>query len=282
MNKKYLFYDNILRGGGIGHTLFTYNKGLKKAINSEQIFLPSAMMLGHGCGDNGFAEAALGLPFSPPLRSIIGEFLPHEIEHVPYDPTTSSDVEEDFSLTRDYFLSHYKNRKIAFDNHLHSSPVNITMTIRRGDIACGEHIYGDVSPMVSRLLPDSYFQEVLEYVLGAYQIKDFYLTIYSDGDWKENYVNEKCEPIDIYELFSRYKGRVSYSPSQPGWEPRPSLSAPNTFAQIQNCIASDICIASISGFSELISLYKTTGLIILPSTYRRSLAPKENTIYYDC
>ena len=143
--------------------------------------------------------------------------------------------------------------------------------------------------MTDRLLPDSYFQEVLEYVLEAHQIKDFYLTIYSDadmkelwlekgkpfdGDWKENYVNEKCEPIDIYELFSRHKGRVNYFPSQ--------ASSPNTFSQIQNCIASDICIASISGFSELISLYKTTGLIIFPSTYRKSLAPKENTIYYDC
>ena len=273
MKKKYLFYDNILRGGGLGHSLFTYNKGLKKAINSEQVFLPSTMILGHGCGGNGFAEAALGLPLGSPLRSIIKHSFPQEIEYIPYDPPTSPDVEEDFSLTRDYFLSHYKNRKIVFDNHLHSSPVNITMTIRRGDIACGEHIYGNASSMANRLLPDFYFQEVLEYVLGAYQIKDFHLTIYSDGDWKGNYVNEKCEPIDIYELFSRYKGRVSYSPSQ--------LSAPNTFAHVQNCIDSDICIASISGFSELISLYKTTGLIIFPSTHRKSLAPKENTIYYD-
>jgi len=289
MKKKYLFYDNILRGGGVGHTLFTYNKGLKKAINSEQIFLPSTMILGHGCGDNGFAEAALGLPLSPPLRSIIRDSFPHEIEHVSYTPSTSSEVEEDFSLTRDYFLSHYKNRKIVSDNHLYSSPINITMTIRRGDIACGKQIYGNVHPMTDRLLPDSYFQEVLEYVLEAHQIKDFYLTIYSDadmkelwlekgkpfdGDWKENYVNEKCEPIDIYKLFNKYKGRVNYFPSQ--------ASAPNTLAQVQNCIASDICIASISGFSELISLYKTTGLIIFPSTHRRSLAPKENTIYYDC
>ena len=287
MKKKYLFYDNILRGGGLGHALFSYNKGLKKAINSEQIFLPSTMALGHGCGDNGFAESALGLPFSPPLRSIIRDSFPHEIEHVPYNPLTSSEVEEDFSLTRDYFLSHYKNRKIICTNHAHSALINITMTIRRGDIACGKHIYGKAHPMVPRLLPDSYFQEVLEYVLEAYQIKDFYLTIYSDGDmkelWiekgkpfdgdlKENYVNEKCEPIDIYKLFNKYKGRVNYFPSQ--------ASAPNTLEKIQNCIASDIYIASVSGFSEVISLYKTTGLSVFPSTHRASLSPSKNTIYY--
>ena len=81
--KRYLFYDNMVRSAGLGHTLMTYDSGLAQAIESNQIFLPCLMRFGHNLGQSGFMEAGLGLDDCSNVRSLIKKKFPDEIEEVP-------------------------------------------------------------------------------------------------------------------------------------------------------------------------------------------------------
>jgi len=273
MKTKYLFYDNIVKGAGIGHTLFTYNSGLNQAISNNQCFIPSLMQLGHGLGQRGLLEAALGLPNCSELRGELEKLFPKQIERVKYHPQDScSNVCEDFSLTRPYFLSCYKNRTLRVYEECPKDVTTICMTIRRGDIACNRKWEGSGHSMEDRLLPDMYYKNALDYLLETYNIQNFLLYIYSDADWTDQYVNEKCKPVDVYKYFNYKNGDIKYVPSQ--------KTADSTIVTLQTCIESDFFIASVSGFSEAITLYKTKGKTVIPEENPRFFCPESNIIKY--
>lgn len=273
MKAKYLFYDNIVKGAGIGHTLFSYNSGLNQAIRNNQCFIPPLMQLGHGLGRRGLLEAALGLPNCLGLREELEKLFPKDIETVKYHPQKScGNVCEDFSLTRPYFLSCYKNRILRVHEECPKDVTTICMTIRRGDIACNRKWEGDAHPMENRLLPDMYYKKALDYLLETYNIQNFLLYIYSDADWTDQYINEKCKPVDVYKFFNYKNGDIKYVPSQ--------KTADNTIVTFQTCIESDFFIASVSGFSEAITLYKTKGKTLIPEGKAKFFCPESNIIKY--
>ena len=69
MNKKYLFYDNIVRGAGIGHTLACYNYGLNMALEKGLEYLPCETTPGHNLGPIGM-ERLLNLPLREVERNV--------------------------------------------------------------------------------------------------------------------------------------------------------------------------------------------------------------------
>ena len=96
---------------------------------------------------------------------------------------------------------------------------------------------------------------VLQNVLEKYNIKQYEVIIFSDGNRKEGeYINDKNELVDIMRLFGDFNN-VTYFSS--------SMDAVRTFTQFDNIIRSDIHIASITGFSEAAALY-TDNLTIYP------------------
>lgn len=47
-NKKYLFYDNLVKGAGMGHALCCYAHGLKRSQSLDLKFMPTQLELGFG------------------------------------------------------------------------------------------------------------------------------------------------------------------------------------------------------------------------------------------
>ena len=254
--KKYLFYDNLVRGAGIGHTLACYNFGLQESMAQKLIYLPLQMRAGHGLGHTGLMENLLGLPECALCRSNLQTLEPEAIQKIELSsdaPPTSAD----FSSTEKYFLDHYKYKRISAPSHLNKKKTNITISIRRGDIVRdAAHQFKD------RLLPDSYYVAALEYAIDLYNLRDFHITIYSDADWGKGYVNEKGETASVDELFKKFKGTFAYIPGN-------SRNSPlNTLSTFQDCVDAEIFIGSISGFCQAISLYQRNGKLILPSHYK--------------
>tara|TARA_R100000008_G_scaffold86896_1_gene82581 strand:- start:9692 stop:10531 length:840 start_codon:yes stop_codon:yes gene_type:complete len=259
MNTKYLIYDNIIRGAGLGHTLVSYNYGLNIALSQNLVFLPPLMSLGHGLGNNGMVENFLGLNDFSTARNHARSNFPSLCDEHSYNQLKGGKPTlESFEKTRNYFMDHYKYRRLILENHLKPQVTNITVTIRRGDVAMEPHYEG--SAFKTRLRPDEYYLRVLDYIIQKQNLKDFFINIYSDGDWADGYINDKGEKVNINRLFSKYKNRFNYFPSK--------KNAERTLTQLQNCIESDICIASISGFSQIIGLYKTHGSIIFPGDHK--------------
>ena len=253
--KKYLFYDNIVRGAGLGHSLACYNYGLRKAITEGLIYFPSRIRAGHGLGNKGLIESLLGLPNNESSRSLIKSLQPEAVveTNLEENPPTSSD----FSSTEKFFLDHYKYKNIIAPSYLDPAKTNIAISIRRGDIASKA-----AKQFQDRLLPDNYYVAALDYVIDLYNLNNFHITIYSDADGGTGYINEEGEPSNIEELFGKFKNRVTYVPGN-------SKNCPlNTLSTFQDCVDAEIFIGSISGFCQAISLYQRNGKLILPSHYK--------------
>jgi len=254
LGKKYLFYDNCVRGAGIGHLLRTYNYGLIQSIKSNLIFMPPRVDAGHGIGKTGNLELFLGLGDYEEERKIIEKSKPHEILYIPYNGNETNPTFVDFSLTKNYFRDKYKHKQGVTPTlfSVNKETTKISICIRRGEIAMNfpkDHYYR------KRLLPDKYFVNVLQNVLEKYNIKQYEVIIFSDGNRKEGeYINDKNELVDIMRLFGDFNN-VTYFSS--------SMDAVRTFTQFDNIIRSDIHIASITGFSEAAALY-TDNLTIYP------------------
>lgn len=253
-SKKYLIYDNLVRGAGIGHSLACYNYGLNMAQDKGLKFLPSLLQLGHGVGGGGVLESFLGLPNCTAEReAVLNNYAPL-VHHENYDPRVNP-TSSDFSKTKSYFRKAYKNVSTRECPHLNLNIINIAVSIRRGDIAMFPH-----SGHKGRLLPDIYFLRALDYVIGQLNSSNFFVNIYSDGDWKGNYINEKGEKVDPNSLFSKYKDRFAFHSTH--------KSGNTTLSQFHSCIVSDIYIASISGFSQAIQLFREDKKSFFPGFHK--------------
>ena len=154
---KYLFYDNIVRGAGLGHSLSCYNYGLNMALGKGLEFLPCRIQAGHGFKD-GAIESLLGLPESQKRRDFIIQADPSAVEHVRYCPTDNG-TSHDLTATRSILRRWYYESRKEYDTMLSKdhNVANITICIRRGDIACGL-----AHPMQGRLRPNRWYVAALE------------------------------------------------------------------------------------------------------------------------
>lgn len=268
-SKKYLIYDNLVRGAGIGHSLACYNYGLNMAQEKGLKFLPSLLQLGHGVGGGGALENFLGLPNYTAEREEALRDSPHLVQHENYHPTVNP-TSEDYSKTKKYFLEAYKGVCREPSSLLHPTLINITISIRRGDI-----VLTNAGGHKDRLLPDSYYVSALDHVIENLGSTNFFITIYSDGDRQGNYINHTGESVDINDLFSKYKNQLRFVAVHTA-----ARATEETFLQLHTCVSSDIYIGSISGFSQVIQLFRADKKSIFPAFYKLPIYGQAQSIEY--
>ena len=206
--RKFLFYDNLVKGAGLGHLLATYNYGLTLAQKSNLIFMPCEIICGHGFA-KGEVEKNLGLGDFKEQRKEILNWDFESIHHIPYQ-RSDNPVCADFSLTRDYFRQCYSERKVFHKNLLNTDPeiTNITISIRRGDLATA----GPSHPMWNRLKPSSWYLNTLEKVLDEHQIPSYRLLVFSDGDYETGqFADEYGQPENPKEVFKNHQKDFIFS-----------------------------------------------------------------------
>lgn len=249
-SKKYLFYDNIVISGGLGHILCNYAYGLNLADELNLEFLPIKMALGHGLKD---AEPYLGLPQVEEKRNYLLKERSQEIHHIPYDaskPHPSICTVRWPTKIQNFFRNRYVTHGLKLQNWLKHDCANIALSIRRGDILQMK------SNFRSRLRPDSFYRNSIKKILSIHNFKKYFLHICSDGNRKKAYVNEKGKKTSLKELFPSYHKNASFYLSE--------MDTLKTFLQFQNCINADVFLGSISGFSEVISTYRSGKNCYLP------------------
>lgn len=252
VNKKYFFYDNLVKGAGLGHTVCTYAHALELAKTLNLEFLPCAITAGHGLQK---LEKFLGLKDCENKRASLEKSHPHQIQREPY--TQGNHPALGFKswsqATRDFFYKNYKESPDELETHLDGSTTSIAVSIRRGDILR----LSETNGFRQRLRADEFYTHAVNEILKLYRPREYSLYIYSDGAPNGgNYVNEKGKPTDLLELFASHKGRA-----------RAYLGRQNhirTFTCLQNCIKADIFIGSISGFSDFISILRKGRNTYLP------------------
>ena len=251
-SKKYLFYDDIVRGAGLGHTLCTYAHGLElsKTLNLE--FMPCRITAGHGLKK---LEDFLGLKDFQNDRAAVEKSHPDQVRRAMYTKGNhaSLGLKHWSQDTRAFFRQSYKGALGPLENHLDSSATSIAVSIRRGDILNLEKENG----FRKRLRPDQFYTHVVNEILKLHQPREYLLYIYSDGAPDGNhYVDEKGKPRDVLELFKKHKDQVRAHLGQ-----RDHI---RTFTCLQNCVNADIFIGSISGFSDFISILRKGRNTYLP------------------
>ena len=158
--------------------------------------------------------------------------------------------------TVDYFLHRYQNFALTHENHMHEDVVNIAVSIRRGTTL--KLLRKDPNhPFKDRLLPDSFYQNAINRIISEFKIKNYFLHIYSDGcpDKPHLYANEKGEITSLKELLPAHYKKASFYMG--------NRDSDITFCTLQNCVKADIFIGSISGFSDIIQLYRKHKLCLL-------------------
>ena len=263
---RYLIYDNLVQGAGMGHTARDYMRIHSWAIIHGYTLVTPLCDLGHGFGKSGLFEKALGIPNQKNLRKFLLDNPQTQNLHVPH-PQGALPNGYVSPKTRKVFLNYYNNR-VPLTEPPNQDIKNITISIRRGDAAmCPDTI------VRRRLLPTSYFLQAVRRALDLFAIKDFKLTIFSDGGMGEHrgsYVDEFGNPESILDSFSPYTNSLNFAVGPPS--PRTTLE------QFHHSIQSDIFIASPSGFSKLISFYREGRVNIFP---KRSNSLGTNNIYID-
>ena len=267
--KKYLFYDDMIRGGGLGHALGCYSYGIKMAIDKDMVFLPHNLILGHGVGSDGIAENSLGLPLCSNARKYILEHFPEEVEHIKYDAEKWAPVtclggmvqghdKEAYYLVRKVLWDYYKYRRFRVDNILKGDVVNIAISIRRGEVALPNEGFSADHPFRKRLRSEGFYLNAVNKIIKDKGLGKYHIHILSDGDWSsEGYIDKEGNGCDIYEAFKSHLPNASYFPTrQDGFR---------TITQLQTAVDADIFVGSISGFSDLIALYRGEKETYLPS-----------------
>ena len=116
-NYKYLFYDNIVRGSGLGHWLATYGAGYNLAKKENLQYMPAIAKVGHmdtgsPARHPGRIEEFFGLKNYREVREELYKSNPDAIKHIPYtidNPTVNFFSKESRSL-RKYLKSKYYNK----------------------------------------------------------------------------------------------------------------------------------------------------------------------------
>lgn len=250
--KKYLIFDNIVRGAGLGHTLVNYNHGLNYCIKHDLIWTPHKIIPGHclnACGHT--LEAELGLP----------QFSKEHIDNI----RNTKNFEEiklstpecciDWSLTRPVFKNWYaaarEGKKPMF---LSESKTNICVSIRRGDLA-GKPNHS----MFWRLQPFSYYTEQLKELIKKESIEQYRLIISTDLHGHDNcIVDRHNNPHDIRDIFRDFSDDLIFVPFR---EDKPESNKYHTYDFLHAAISSDFFIGdSQGGYSVVIrEIYRHGG-----------------------
>lgn len=100
-DKKYLLYDNIVRGAGIGHSLCCINYAMQLSLKNKLQLLLGKVIITHGM--NGCHQKLFGFPDYSRAWEKISQDSPELAEFVPCDPPTAL-ASSDFTLTKKSFL----------------------------------------------------------------------------------------------------------------------------------------------------------------------------------
>lgn len=239
--KRYLFYDNIIKGAGIGHTLACYAYGLNLSRQKGINFLADRMILGHGVKN---LEEFLGLKdFRQERERLLKSnkelifFNNYKMGEHPAIPILSWPRN-----VKKYFYDRYhKHRKVA-NSHIQKGCFNIAVAIRRGDIINNPNLK-------DRVLPDSYYRERVNCVLNKLNPSSYRINIYSDGAQNSNsYINEDGKKTSLKKILPELHSEARLYLGEYKHE--------KTFEMIQNCVQSDYFIGSKSGLSKLIMIYR--------------------------
>lgn len=258
--KKYLFYDNIVVHGGVGHILACYSAGLKMAQEKQLEFLPCMLKPLHLPHDN-FVEKHLGLEICEERRKQLLATVPEQIEHIVFKKPCPTD--SNFSSTYSYFREKYFSRtsksfSLWTDN---SKGKRIAIGIRRGDL---------VSPRCPReknrwrILPDSYFLQALKNLVSENSLKDPEIYIFTDGEEFSQppvYINEKAQRVDLHEIFKGFNINIHFA----GNHGSESLGIGKSFFEAFDSMAeADFFIVGISGMYETATMFSKASLIYPP------------------
>lgn len=253
-NKKYLFYNDIVQGAGIGHTLCCYAKGLETAKEMELKFLPTIIRAGQGLED---VELNLGLPDFTKERVNLEAKHPDLIENIDYENGDGLAFCHWSPETFNFFTKRYKEFSKKQPVHLKKNVTNIALSIRRGTSIAIKKKQPNHN-FALRLRPDAFYQEAVNEILSNFNIDSYFLHVYSDGCPEDpyTYVNENGEVTSLQQLFpSHYHNAKFYMGGR---------DSDIAFASLQNCINADFCIGSDSGFGETIRVYREKKNTFLP------------------
>ena len=267
--RRYLIYNALVRGSGIGHLFYCYNYGLKLALQNNLVFLPTLSMPGHGLGRGGKVESFFGwqdcsrlieevrgkkdldrVEFTNCINkadAILAKYRDREniIFEIPYLQFNNHST-GDFSTTKGWFLEKYKTArsKIFKPSHYVKGSINIAVHIRRGDVL------KNLSYNKDRILPDSYFSTIIDKLKDILKnvTKPIMINVYSETKDKI-YLDEKGEPADLLKVF-RHNNVKLFLDNDP-------------YETLRNMIDADILVASPSGFSTVASIF-SDGICLLP------------------
>ena len=257
-NKKYLFYDDIVRGAGIGHTLCCYAFGLEMANRLELEYLPSKIKPGHGLSE---AEKFLGLEDFEEKRFTLEQECPQKIYHIKYESRNNQPaipISKWSKYVRQYIQSAYKNNSLKQNNLLKEDCTNIAVSIRRGDVV------DYVTSFRDRLRPDKFYRKSIKEVIKLHNVDKYFINIFSDGKKGANYyVDENGKRVEKKELLPDHYENSKITCSD-HTTPNKIGSRNIAFEHLQNCVNADIFIGSISGYSELICTLRSYENCYMP------------------
>ena len=194
MNKKYLIYNNLVQGSGLGHFFLSYNYGLDYSIKNNLEYLPALSSLGHGLGHTeGLVEEYLGFPICEEKRKEVleNEFNLCEIVEYTNNPPLFGFFSSTLNLYRDWYFNKSKKVPVFIDNN----KFNITASIRRGDLMSNSEghkyrIWGS---------SDYYFRSVINKNIPDHD--NYSIHIFSDGDGtSNNYIDDKGNSRSFEEM----------------------------------------------------------------------------------
>lgn len=202
--KKYLIYNNVVRGAGLGHTMCCYNYAVQMAINQNCELIVPRLVLGHNLGNNFEFETFFGLDrFDENKIKELMLLNKDNIELIEYNslnPCSGSFLKSKIFFYEKY-LTAQKTNFTKYKNHNNPNKTNISIHIRRGDIVRNKSkaIYYN-----SRILPDLWFKQSLDSLLRLKDLKskDININIYSETQPNGIYHNENAEPFDLKKIFS--------------------------------------------------------------------------------
>tara|TARA_R100000808_G_scaffold24873_1_gene58987 strand:- start:29355 stop:30212 length:858 start_codon:yes stop_codon:yes gene_type:complete len=282
--ERYLFYDNLVKGSGLGHALCCYAHGLKLAQSLDLKFMPPQLELGFGLsqpptGYVGLIEDFLGLPDVSTARLFIETHFPDSIKREKYTYAQHPAIplkafSQDF---KEFLRDSFKQSRLPLPDRMFPQVLNIAISIRRGDLLLGNKLMSD--EFRKRIRSDQFYVRAIKRILKTYKPKDYFLHLYSDGSRKNgDYINEEGKPTDLKILLKEHHGKFNYYPSKE--------DALRTLTQFQNCIYADVFLGSISGFSELICTYRGDRPSYLPThhslvDFEKWLDERPPNPYYD-
>ena len=203
ITKKYLIYENIVRGAGLGHTLSSYNYALNMAMNQKLRLIVPKTKLGHGLGNEFQFEVFFGLDkySEQHVNDIITNHGP-ELVRQEYFPVNNP-CSGNFNETKIFFHTKYmqSNKVNKYRSHIIKNKINIAVHIRRGDIVKNKSI---LSLHKDRILPDQWFRQSLIKTmdLKGYNAENVNVNIYSELQGDGLYYNENSEPVDLKKVFN--------------------------------------------------------------------------------